>query len=102
MKQHGANDETLLEYDEQAREITLASLKAVTIYRGHSDKMMVALMINVSWGEEHIPNILETLKKENVKATFFIEGKWANKHKGFVEMIHEQSHLIGNHACDHP
>src|SRR5699024_6306775 len=33
---------------------------------------------------------------------FFIEGKWANKHKDLVEMIHEQNHLIGNHAYDHP
>jgi len=102
MKQHGAYDDTLLVFDEQAPEITLDSLPAAPIYRGHPDKMMVALMINVSWGEEHIPNILETLKKENVKATFFIEGKWANKHKDLVEMIHEQNHLIGNHAYDHP
>src|SRR5699024_2304277 len=87
MKQHGAYDDTLLVFDEQAPEITLDSLPAAPIYRGHPDKMMVALMINVSWGEEHIPNILETLKKENVKATFFIEGKWANKHKDLVEMI---------------
>src|SRR5699024_7230752 len=28
--------------------------------------------------------------------------KWANKHKDLVEMIHEQNHLIGNHAYDHP
>src|SRR5699024_11254299 len=75
MKQHGAYDDTLLVFDEQAPEITLDSLPAAPIYRGHPDKMMVALMINVSWGEEHIPNILETLKKEKVKATLFIEGK---------------------------
>src|SRR5699024_2908621 len=46
MKQHGAYDDTLLVFDEQAPEITLDSLPAAPIYRGHPDKMMVALMIN--------------------------------------------------------
>ena len=58
-------------------------------------------MINVSWGE-FIPSILKTLKEENVRATFFIEGKWAANHKNLVKMIHEQNHLIGNHAYNHP
>ncbi len=45
-------------------------LPAAPIYRGHPDKNMVALMINVSWGKEYIPPILNTLKENNVKATF--------------------------------
>src|SRR5699024_12494717 len=49
-----------------------------------------------------IPYMLETLKKYNVIATLFIEGKWADKHKYLVEMIHEQNHLFGKHAYDHP
>ncbi|WP_331713861.1 polysaccharide deacetylase family protein [Lentibacillus sp. JNUCC-1] len=63
---------------------------------------MVSLLINVSWGENHIPGILRTLKKHNVKATFFIEGNWAKKHVDYVEMIAEEGHSIGNHAYSHP
>jgi len=59
-------------------------------------------MINVSWGTEHIPAILNTLKNENVKATFYVEGKWAKENKKYVEMIQEENHLIGNHAYNHP
>src|SRR5699024_12669403 len=73
MKQHGAYDDTLLVFDEQAREITLDSLPAAPIYRGNPDKMMVALMIYVSCGAEHIFNNLEALKIANVKETYFIE-----------------------------
>lgn len=102
MKLDGNYDDTLLVFDEQEPKISLEDLPPAPIYRGHPEKNMIALMINVSWGEEYIPDILKTLKQENVKATFFIEGKWANEHKDLVDMIHEQKHLIGNHAYNHP
>lgn len=102
MKQAGEFDESLVVYDEISPEIMLADLPAAPIYRGHPKKDMVALMINVSWGSEHIPSILQTLKEHGVKATFFIEGKWAKENKQLVEMIAEENHLIGNHAYNHP
>nr|WP_313780651.1 polysaccharide deacetylase family protein [Paenibacillus larvae] len=40
---------------------------------------MAALMINVAWGNEFLPGMLETLRKENVKATFFLDGSWLKK-----------------------
>ncbi len=102
MKEVGQFKEDLLVFDEIPPEISLKDLTAAPIYRGHPDKNMIALMINVSWGEEHVPSILKTLRKENVKATFYIEGKWAKEHKELVKMIMEENHLIGNHAYNHP
>lgn len=63
---------------------------------------MVAILINVSWGSEHIPPMLEALKMHQVKATFFIEGKWAKEESNYVQMIQDEGHLIGNHAYNHP
>src|SRR5690606_41874461 len=57
----------------------LNDLQAAPIYRGHPEKQMVAFLINVSWGEEHIPEMLKVLSKHKVKATFFIDGAWAQK-----------------------
>lgn len=102
MKKHGKFDPSLFVYEEVPPSIRLKDLPAAPIYRGHPEKMMVAFLINVSWGEEHIPTILKTLKEHDVKATFFIEGKWAKENKQYVEMILEQGHLIGNHAYNHP
>lgn len=102
MKKEGKFKEEKLIFDEIPPEISLADLPPSPIYRGHPEKEMVALLINVSWGTEYIPEILQTLNKHQVKATFFIEGKWANENKTVVEMIHEQNHLIGNHAYNHP
>src|SRR5699024_3971681 len=102
MKKKGTFDESLLVYEEIPPETTLQQLPAAPIYRGHPEKERVALLINVSWGEEHLPKILEVLDDHDVQATFFIEGKWAKEHADFVKMIDQEGHLIGNNAYNHP
>ncbi|GAB3067042.1 polysaccharide deacetylase family protein [Virgibacillus ainsalahensis] len=102
MKDKNLFDETLLEFEQTSPEISLDDLSPSPIYRGHPEKEMVAFLINVSWGAEHIPDILTILKENKVKATFFIEGKWAKENAEFVKMINEQGHVIGNHAYNHP
>ncbi|WP_077326218.1 polysaccharide deacetylase family protein [Virgibacillus siamensis] len=102
MKETGEFDKTLLVYEQIPPKKTLDELPAAPIYRGNPKKNMVAFLINVSWGTEHIPEILTILKKHNVKATFFIEGKWAQENSDYVKMIDEQDHVIGNHAYSHP
>ncbi|MEN1966828.1 polysaccharide deacetylase family protein [Lentibacillus sp. N15] len=102
MKKKGTFDKTLLVYDEVPPKVTLTDLPPAPIYRGHPEKEMTAFLINVSWGTEYIPTILSILKENNVKATFFIEGKWAKENSDFVKMIAEQGHVIGNHAYNHP
>lgn len=102
MKEEGAFNESLLVYEQITPNVTLADLPPAPIYRGHPDKKMVSLLINVSWGTEHISPILEILKQNNVKATFFIEGKWAKQNAELVKIIAEEGHSIGNHAYNHP
>ncbi|TFJ94705.1 polysaccharide deacetylase family protein [Lentibacillus salicampi] len=102
MKKHETFDESLLVFEQIPPEKTVDDLPAAPIYRGHPDKDMVSFLINVSWGTEHIPAILNILKEHHVKATFFVEGKWAMKNTDTVKMIHDQGHVIGNHAYDHP
>lgn len=102
MKETGVFDEDLLVFDQIEPSVTLADLGPSPIYRGHPEKMMVSFMINVSWGGEHIPAILNTLQEQKVKANFFIEGKWARENPDLVKMIAEKGHLIGNHAYNHP
>ncbi len=80
----------------------LTDLGAYPIYRGNPNKPMVAFMINVAWGTEYLESILETLKKENIKATFFLDGSWINKNKDMVYRIVNEGHEIANHAYSHP
>ena len=82
--------------------IHLNDLEPSPIYRGNSEKLMVTLLINVAWGNEFIPRILQVLKESEVKATFFFDGSWVNKNLDVAMMIHLEGHEIGNHAYSHP
>jgi len=71
------------------------------IYNGPEDKQAMALTINVAWGEEFLPSMLDTLDKYNVKATFFFVGRWVEKFPEKIKEIHERGHELGNHGFRH-
>jgi len=50
---------------------------------------------------EVTPWVLDTLKKYNAKATFFMVGENAAKYPNLVEDILKQGHRIGNHSFNH-
>lgn len=81
---------------------SLFDLGVHPIYRGNEHKPMAALMINVAWGTEHLPSMLKILKREGVKATFFLDGSWLKKHPQAARQLLQQGHELGNHAYSHP
>ncbi len=68
---------------------------ALSILRGNTEKKQVALTFNISWGDKKIPEILSILKKDKVKATFFVSGEWAERHPQILTEIQEQGHELG-------
>ncbi|MBW5444523.1 polysaccharide deacetylase family protein [Cohnella sp. CFH 77786] len=82
--------------------VGLDDLPLQPIYRGNPAKPMVALMINVAWGDEYLPSMLETLDAENVKATFFLDGSWLSRHMETAKNILNRGHELSNHAYTHP
>lgn len=47
------------------------------------------------------PKILDILKEENIKATFFVIGKYVENHPEIVKRAYEEGHYIANHGYDH-
>ena len=47
------------------------------------------------------PQLLDLLKRHQVKATFFIEGKDAQMHPELVRRIADDGHELGNHSFTH-
>lgn len=82
--------------------VRLSMLPADPIYRGPNVEKSVALMVNVSWGEEYVPAMLKALRDANVKATFFLDGKWVKAHPQLVKAITADGHAIGSHGTGHP
>jgi peptidoglycan-N-acetylglucosamine deacetylase len=80
----------------------LQDLPPAPIYRGHPDKPMVSFIINVAWGNEYLSDMLATLKKHNISATFFLEGNWVKRNPDLAKIIVDAGHEVGNHSYSHP
>ena len=62
---------------------------------------VVALTFDDGPSLETTPRILEILRAEGVRATFFVLGKHAERHPELVEQIVRDGHELGNHGYDH-
>jgi len=51
---------------------------------------------------EWTPKILDVLKSEHAKATFFLIGIQTDKFSGLAKRINNEGHTIGNHTFTHP
>ncbi len=47
------------------------------------------------------PKILDILKEENIKASFFVIGKKVKEHPEIVKRAYEEGHYIANHTYSH-
>lgn len=69
--------------------------------QGLGGEQKISLAINVDWGEDFIPDMLAVLDENQVKATFFLTGRWADNNGELAATIARAGHEIGNHAYSH-
>ncbi len=102
MEKEGEFDPEKLVFKQVPPQVHLNDLPPSAIYKGHPEKPMVSFIINVAWGNEYLTGMLATLKKHNVTASFFLEGRWVKNNPGMAKMIADAGHEIGNHSFTHP
>ncbi|WP_233096204.1 polysaccharide deacetylase family sporulation protein PdaB [Alicyclobacillus sp. SO9] len=79
-----------------------AEKKPSAIYKVDTDKKIVALTFDISWGEKVPDPVLDVLEKEDVKkATFFLSGPWTQRHPKIAKRIQSMGYEIGNHGNLH-
>lgn len=64
--------------------------------KGDTGTNEVALTFNLYWGEEVSTGILDLLFDEEVSATFFVTGPWAEAHPDLLSRIVDEGHELGN------
>ena len=74
------------------------NLKTINKYKNIK---RVALTFDDGPSSECTPRLLDILKKENVKATFFLVGKNIKENEDIVIRMKNEGHLIGNHTFNH-
>lgn len=97
---NGGNVEPV--WSEKVPEKSIKDFMTLPIYQGNPVRNQVALVINVSWGNEYLEQMLAILKEENVKATFFLVGRWAEENHEMVKKIHDLGMDFGNHGYSDP
>ena len=86
-------------------------------YFVHTPRIIQRLFPKVTWRKENsesvyltfddgphaevTPMLLELLREHNVRATFFLLGKNAEKYPELVKLIQEGNHTIGFHCNEH-
>lgn len=75
--------------------------KSNFILSGSPEKREIALTFDDAPDTHFTPQVLDALKKMNVKATFFIVGNRAEKHPEIVTRMVREGHAIGNHSYNH-
>lgn len=81
---------------------TLASGKLLPIYNIQTEEKCLSLTFDCAWGAEDMTDILDTLKSEDVKATFFVLGQWAEKYPDVIKQMVADGHDVSNHSDTHP
>ncbi len=72
------------------------------IYKAETNEKVIAFTFDDAPDEIYTPQILDVLKKHDVKATFFLLGSRVNKYPHIVKRIYNEGHIIGNHTYWHP
>lgn len=81
------------------------NLKLINEYNGiamgNKEKKYVYLTFDQGYEAGYTEKILNTLKENNVKATFFITGHYLNTQSDLVKRMIDEGHIVGNHTVNH-
>ena len=71
------------------------------IYMGSKEQKLIYLTFDLGYEAGYTPKILEVLKQNDVKATFFITAHYLNTQPELVKQMIDEGHIVGNHTVNH-
>jgi len=69
---------------------------------GSDLEKIIYLTFDEGYEAGYTTKILDTLKENQVKATFFITAHYLNTQPELVQRMINEGHIVGNHTCNHP
>ena len=71
-------------------------------YIGDTSKKVIYLTFDAGYENGCTEQILDVLKKHEVKAAFFLVGNYLEKNADLVRRMVAEGHIVGNHTMHHP
>lgn len=72
------------------------------VYLGDTTKKVIYLTFDAGYENGCTEKILDTLKKHNVPAAFFLVGNYLQQNADLVRRMADEGHIVGNHTMHHP
>jgi polysaccharide deacetylase family sporulation protein PdaB len=89
-------------YSERDQVTVFSQGEPAAIYSVQTEKKLIALTFDISWGEKRTDPILKILEDKGVKkATFFLSSPWSKSHPDIVNRIVKGGWEIGSHGHKH-
>ncbi len=73
----------------------------VELKRGSAGENRIALTFDAGASAAPTPALLDVLKKNGLRATFFLTGRWVAQNPRLTRRIAAEGHEIGNHTYSH-
>ncbi len=89
------------ELDAQDKREKRRGLVLPKLERGNPHLKQLAVTFDDGPHPNFTPQLLDLLKNLNVKATFFVIGKMAERYPDLVKQIDADGHCVGNHTFSH-
>ena len=68
---------------------------------GNKDKKYIYLTFDLGYEAGYTAKILDALKQNNVKGTFFVTAHYVNTASDLVKRMIDEGHIVGNHTVNH-
>ncbi len=77
--------------------------QGTTIYQAklNSNEKVISLTFDDGPGPKNTAQVLEILKKNHIKATFFMVGEMVQTYPKIAKQVADDGHVIGNHTWHH-
>lgn len=71
-------------------------------YMQETEEKVLYLTFDAGYENGNTGKILDTLKKHNASATFFVVGTYIESNPELVKRMQQEGHIVGNHTWHHP
>lgn len=79
-----------------------ADQRRLPIYCVERDDKKIAVTFDVAWENSNTAELIEILKDNGAKATFFVTGDWCDRYPDDVKAFYDAGHAVENHSDKHP
>lgn len=81
---------------------SLADERRLPIYCVETTDKEIAITFDVAWENSNTQQLIDVLKENDAKATFFVTGDWCDRYPDDVKAFFDAGHAVENHSDQHP